>query len=127
MDQISNLIISLKNAGMAGKPSIVVPQSKLKNEIADLLSSKGFVGSVAKKGKKGRYLEIGILYKDGSPRISDVKRVSKPSRRMYEGFKDMYPFKQGLGMKVFSTSKGILADMDAKKEKIGGEVLFAIW
>ena len=127
MDQISNLLISLKNGGMAEKTSVTVPYSKIKFDIAELLAKKGFTGSATKKGKKSRYLEIPLLYRDGAPRITGVKRVSKPSRRMYQGFKEMYPFKQGIGMKVFSTSKGILADMDAKKEKIGGEVLFAIW
>src|SRR3989344_7898743 len=126
MDQISNLLISLKNASAVGKPSVLVPNSKLKFEIADLLVKKGFLASVAKKGKKARSLEISLIYKDGSPRVTGVKRVSKLSRRIYQGFKEIYPFKQGLGMKVFSTSKGIMSDMDAKKEKLGGEVLFAI-
>lgn len=127
MDQIANLIISLKNASMAGKESVVVPYSNVKYTIAELLKSKGFVTEVAKKGKKNRYMEITLGYSDRGARISDVKRISKSSRRLYKKAKEIFPYRQGVGMTVFSTPKGILADVDAKKENIGGEALFSIW
>ena len=83
---------------------------------------------VSKKTKKNLpYLEIGVQYEGSSPRIHEVSRVSKPSRRMYMGVKDIKPMKYGKGMYVFSTPKGILRDKDARKEMVGGEVLFSIW
>ncbi len=127
MDQIANFIIALKNGSMAGKESVVVPFSNIKFTIANLLKERGFVESVAKKGKKSRYMEIGLKYKNGEARITDVKRISKSSRRLYKGSKEIFPYKQGIGMTVFSTPKGILSDIDAKKSNVGGEVLFSIW
>ena len=127
MDPIADFLIAIKNAGLAGKPSVSVPYSEIKFQIASLLATKGFVGAVSKKGKKAKSLEVEIAYEAGAPRVSDVKRISKPSRRLYEGAKEIKPWKQDVGMRVFSTPKGILADMDARKEKVGGEILFSIW
>jgi small subunit ribosomal protein S8 len=113
---------------MSGKPAVSAPFSNMKFAIATLLSQKGLVGEVSKKGKKnGKYLEVGLLYIQGAPKITDIKIVSKPSRRMYGKAKEMRVFRQGYGMTVYSTPKGIMADMDAKKENIGGEILFTIW
>jgi len=127
MDQIANLIISLKNGGMAGKESVVLPYSNIKYQIATLLKQKGFIAEVAKKGKKNRYMEITLRYEDKSPVINDVKRISKSSRRIYMQAKEIFPYRQGAGLTVFSTPKGILGDMDARKSKVGGEALFSIW
>lgn len=127
-DPIGAMLNMLKNAGNAGKPSITVPFSKLKFAIAECLKAQGYVESVSKKTKKNLpYLEIGVQYEGSSPRIHEVSRVSKPSRRMYMGVKDIKPMKYGKGMYVFSTPKGILRDKDARKEMVGGEVLFSIW
>lgn len=127
MDQIANFIISLKNGGMAGKESVVLPYSNIKFQIANLLREKGFVKEVAKKGKKNRYMEVTLRYENKSPFINDVKRISKSSRRVYMQAKEIYPYRQGVGMTVFSTPNGILSDKDAKKSKVGGEALFSIW
>ncbi len=127
MDQISNLIISLKNGSMAGKESVLLPYSNIKFQIANLLKERGFVGEISKKGKKGRYLEVALKYDGNTPSISNVKRISKSSRRIYMPAKQIYPYRQGVGMTVFSTPKGILSDMEAKKQKVGGEALFSIW
>jgi small subunit ribosomal protein S8 len=130
MDPIADLINRIKNAGHAHKESVSVPFSKMKFAIAELLSKKGMVGSVVRKGKGEipRYVNIEILYgDDGRPKISDVKRISKPSRRLYEKSKNIRKFKGGFGMTALSTPKGILSGEDARKEKLGGEVLFNIW
>ena len=127
-DPIGAMLNMLKNAGNAGKPTITVPFSKIKFAIAECLKAQGYVESVSKKTKKNLpYLEIGVQYEGSSPRIHEVSRVSKPSRRMYMGVKDIKPMKYGKGMYVFSTPKGILRDKDARKEMVGGEVLFSIW
>lgn len=129
-DPIGDLIIRLKNAGNIGKENVSVPFSKMKLAIAELLSAKGFVGEVTKKnkGEVSRYINIVLLYdKFGKPIISDVKRISKPSRRLYENAKNIKQHRKGFGMSVFSTPKGIMADIDAQKGNLGGEILFNIW
>lgn len=129
-DPIADLIIRIKNAGDAGKESVSVPFSKMKLAIAELLSSKGFVGAVEQKsrGEANKSINIGLLYAgDGKPRISDVKRISKPSRRLYQKSKEIKQYRRGFGMVILSTPKGIMADAAAKKENVGGEILFSIW
>jgi small subunit ribosomal protein S8 len=128
MDTIADFLIMMKNASQVGKPSVITPFSNIKFEIAELLSKKGFVGKVSKKNKKEvPSIEVELVYTEGAPRITDVERVSKPSRRLYSAAKDLRSHKQGLGLSVLSTPKGIMADRDAKKENVGGEVLFKIW
>ncbi len=128
MDPISNMLIQIKNAGMAGMSSVLVPYSNLKFEIANLLKKEGFVGAVEKKGKKvKKYIEIEILYKGKKAKINNVKRISKPSKRVYAGVKDIKPVQNGYGIAVLSTPKGIVTDKMAKKEHVGGELLFTIF
>lgn len=128
-DPIGDFIIRIKNAGNVGKKNISVPFSKMKLAIAELLSVKGYVGAVSQKSKgNAKYLDIVLLYtKDGQPVVSGVNRISKPSRRLYESAKNIKRFRRGFGMSVFSTPKGVLADVDAKKNNLGGEFLFNIW
>ncbi len=117
-DPIGDFIIRIKNAGSVRKDSFSVPFSKIKLAIAEVLSAKGYIGTVTKKSKgNARYLNIELLYtEDGSPRVSGVKRISKPSRRVYEASKNIKRFRRGFGLSVFSTPKGIMVDVDAKKE-----------
>jgi small subunit ribosomal protein S8 len=129
-DPIADFLIRIKNAGYAKQESVSVPFSNMKLAIAEILNKKGFIGEIAKKGKTPatKSLTITLVYNaDGSPRVTDVKRISKPSRRLYEKAKNIASFKSGFGMTVFSTPKGIMADQDAKKENLGGEILFSIW
>ncbi|MFZ4500020.1 MAG: 30S ribosomal protein S8 [Minisyncoccia bacterium] len=129
MDSISNMIITMKNASMVSKDRVVVPFSALKYAIAQCLKEHGFVSDVSKKTEKNNIsvIEIGLLYKDGQPKIQDVARISKSSRRVYMGTRDLRPVKNGHGLTILSTPKGILSDKQAKKELVGGEALFKIW
>ena len=128
MDQIANMMNMIKNAGLAGKESVTVPFSKMKESIADCLVKSGYLGSVSKKTKKGfPVLELGVLYVDGAPKLNGVERVSKSSSRIYKGVKDIKPSRNNFGMTVLTTPKGILTDKEAKKEMVGGEVLFKLW
>lgn len=132
-DPISDMLIRIKNAGLAKRAMTVVPYSKLKFEIANVLLKEGYIKGFSVKGKKVRkHIEIEIAYRDEEaidkePRIEDVVRISKLSRRVYAGSKDMQPVKQGLGMLVVSTPKGLLTGAEARKVGVGGEVLFKIW
>jgi len=130
MDPIANMLIQIKNAGNAGKESVSIPHSKVKLAIAQVLLREGYVASLNKKGKKdekARAIDVGVMYKDGEPKMKGVQRVSKPSRRVYFGVKEVHPVRQGFGLLVLSTPKGILTGKEARKEKVGGEVLFKVW
>lgn len=128
-DPIGDFIIRIKNAGFAGKKEVSAPFSKMKMAIAELLSAKGFVGAVSKKMKEEtpRSIVVELVYENGKPVVNGVQRISKPSRHLYESAKNIKQFRRGFGMTVFSTPKGIMADVDAKKANLGGEILFNIW
>lgn len=127
-DPISDLIVRINNASMTRKTSISVPYSTLKESIAHVLLKGGYVSSVEVKGKKVvKTLEIGLVYLGTEPRVHGVDRISKSSRRIYQKAKDIRPFRSGYGNYILSTPKGVLSDVDAKKLKVGGEVLFKIW
>lgn len=127
-DKVSNLIIKLKNASNAHKESVSFPYSKFIESILELLKKENFIKDFTKKGKKIiKTVDIDLLYVDGEPRIRDVQRVSKLSRRIYKGVKKVTPVRNGFGMMVLTTPKGILSDKYAKKEGVGGEALFKIW
>ncbi|MEN9912753.1 MAG: ribosomal subunit protein [Candidatus Parcubacteria bacterium] len=125
-DSISDLIIRLKNASDAKKPTVAITHSKLAEGIAYALKKGGFISSV-EKNKETRELNLGVVYFSGEPRVHGVERISKSSRRIYQGYNDIRIFRSGFGNTFLSTPKGIMIDMEAKKNKVGGEVLFKIW
>ena len=128
MDSISNMIIIMKNAQLAGLPTATVPYSKLKNAIGECLEKEGYVSEVAKKVKKGHpVLEIKLVYVDKKPKITEVERISKQSRRVYFQMKDIHTVRNGAGLLVLSTPKGIMSGKDARKAQVGGEALFRMW
>lgn len=127
-DPISDFITRIKNASDAGKNAVSIPYSTMKENIAHTLLKGGYISSVDTKGKQiEKTLEIGLVYMGREPRIHGVDRISKSSRRIYQKSSDIRMFKSGFGNVVFSTPMGILLDVDAKKSKVGGEVLFKIW
>lgn len=130
IDPIADFINQIKNAGAVNRESISVPYSKFKYAVAFKLKQAGFVKGVIKRGKKTRKsVEVAIAYDDktGVPVIHGVERVSKPSRRIYERADKIRRVKYGMGSLIISTPKGILTDKEARKEHVGGEVLFKIW
>lgn len=128
MDQIANMINMIKNAGTREHETITVPYSRIKQSIADCLVAEGYLSSVSKKTKKGfPVLELGLSYVDGAPKVTGAERVSKSSRRIYKGVKEIKPARGNFGVVVMTTPKGILTDKQAKKEMVGGEVLFKLW
>lgn len=127
-DPISNLITNLKNGSLARKDLVSVPHSNFTALVVEALARKGFVKPGVKKGKKiQKTLEVGLIYTGDNARITDVKRLSKPSKRLYKGYTEIFPVKQGYGATFISTPKGVLSDDEARKEKVGGEILFQIW
>lgn len=128
-DPIGDLINRIKNAQMVKHSSVSVPYSTLKHAIADKLAQRGFVKSVSKKGKKAKKtLEIELAYTQaGEPRVTHTERVSKPGRRLYAGAGEIKPVQHGRGVLIMSTPAGIKTDEEARKEKIGGEMMFKLW
>jgi small subunit ribosomal protein S8 len=128
-DPIADFIIQLKNAGAVGKAHVSVPYSNLKMAVAEKLQNAGYVTGVERKGKKNhKVIEVTLRYeKDGSHAIHDVKRISKPGRRMYQGVRNITPVRYGTGVLLLSTPKGVMTDVEARKEKVGGEALFEIY
>jgi len=128
-DPIGDFIVRIKNASAVGKETVSVPHSKFKMAVADKLKEIGFIKSIDRKGKKiKKTLEIGLVYdKEGNPRISGVKRISKPGRRLYRSVDEIHPVKYGKGSLVLSTPQGVMTDKEAKKTRVGGEALFEIW
>jgi small subunit ribosomal protein S8 len=129
MDSISNMLIVMKNGGLAGKESVSFPYSKMKQAIASCLKKAGYVGEISKKVKKNQpVLEVGLIYDESDkPKITEVERISKQSKRVYFGVKDIHRVRNGSGLLVLSTPKGILSGKDARHEQVGGEALFRVW
>lgn len=130
-DAISNLIISLKNAGTAKKKDLSVPYSKMKEAILVVLQKNGYIESFEVRGTDNvttKNLHIVVKYSEaGTPAITDVKRISKFSKRVYKGVHEIFPIRNGHGSTIFSTPSGIITDKEARKMQVGGEALFAIW
>ncbi|MFC1734151.1 30S ribosomal protein S8 [candidate division KSB1 bacterium] len=128
-DPVGDFIIRLKNASAVKKDVVITPHSKLRFAVAEALQKIGYIKSVNKKGKKvQKTIEVELQYnKEGVSPIHGVERVSKPGRRLYFGTKEINPVKYGKGSLILSTPKGILTDLEARKEKVGGEALFKIW
>ena len=127
MDQIANMLIAIKNGGLVNKATVIIPASNMKVAILELLKTEGYVKTYNVTGDIKKTIEVVLAYTKGSPRIQGVARVSKQSKRIYTGVKDIKPFKYGQGMTVLSTPKGILSDKQARHEMVGGELLFTIW
>ena len=127
-DRVGDFIIRLKNAGSVKNPAVQVPHSKHIEAIAKKLKELGFVSDVSVSKEMPATIEVTLAYDErGNHKITDVKRVSKPGRRMYVGTTDAHTVKNGLGARIISTPKGILADKEARKLRVGGENLFEIW
>lgn len=124
-DPIADLLVRLQNASRVNKESVSMPFSRMKLSIAEVLEKAGYIRSVDKK--KGSMLSVSLAYNNGRPAIQGAKRISKPSRRMYLGVRDIKPVKRNHGLLVLSTPAGILTGKEAREKRIGGEVLFEIW
>lgn len=128
-DPLADMLTRIRNAGKAKHKSVDIPGSRLKTALADVLKETGFIKNYKyiKDAKQG-ILRIYLKY-EGNDRhvIYGIRRVSKPSRRVYLGSKDIKPVLNGLGISVLSTSKGLITDKQAMAQNVGGEVLCEIW
>jgi len=132
MDPISDMLNRIKNAQAVRHATVAVPFSQVKFHIAKLLLEAGYLSSVEKTMKMAKkaevaWLDLGLKYADDRGAISGIRLVSTPSRHIYITAKNVKPVRSGYGMAVLSTSKGVMSGKNARKENIGGEVMFEIW
>jgi len=124
-NNFSDLIIRIKNGYLARKNDIVCRYSKFNLNILKKLKALNFIKEFKQEGNKNVIVEL--LYNDGQPAMTDVKIHSKPGKRIYRSYKELKPVLSGLGYSIISTTKGVLTNKEARKLKVGGEVLFDIW
>ena len=127
-DPITDMLNQIKNAEAVAKTEVLVPLSKLKNEIAEILFKENFIGEVKKTTKgKIKSLKIVLRYNNEVPAITGFKRVSKPGQRIYQGFSEIKKVHGGYGISIISTSQGLMTNKDARYKKIGGEIICQVW
>lgn len=127
-DVIADLLTRIRNAGAARHKEVEVPYSKMKWAICQILKDQGYIDDFEKlENNVQGTIKIKLKYYNRLPVIRDIKRVSKPGRRIYLGAKEIPRVKNGLGIAVLSTSRGIMTDKMARKLNIGGELLFTVW
>lgn len=127
-DPIADMLTRIRNAYAVKKETVVVPYSKFKYNLAQVLAKEGFIGEVDKKGRGvNRTLSFTLNYIDGEPTFNNFLRISKPGQRVYAGYRDITHNRRGFGLAILSTPKGLLTDKEARKSKLGGEMLCEIW
>ncbi len=129
MDPVANMLTIIRNAQAVKHESIIVPFSNFKENLALILKKEKYVESVSVlKIKKRKYVKIFLKYNnDGTSVITELKKNSTPGQRLYLSYKEIMPYKNNYGIKIISTSKGLLTDKDARKQKIGGEVICSVF
>jgi len=127
-DPITDMLNRIRNAQTVLKPTVSIPFSKLKYQIAQILEKEGFVEKVKKTGRKPKKtIEITLKYSDKAPVISGLRRTSKPGQRIYSPWKKIKKVRGGFGIAIVSTSQGLMTDKEARRKKLGGEILCQIW
>jgi small subunit ribosomal protein S8 len=127
-DPIGDMIARIKNAQLRNHKKVQLPSSKFKVKIAEVLKSEGYIidYKVSQESNKP-YLEISLKYNSGNPVISSIQRVSKPGRRIFSRAESLPKINNGLGIAIISTPKGVMTDIDARKQKIGGEIICKVF
>ena len=126
---IGDMLTRIRNAQMRGKSTTMTPASKLRGRVLAVMADEGYIrGFEETKDVNGHpAYEISLKYYDGTPVIRELKRVSKPGRRVYLGVDDIPQVRQGLGVSIVSTSKGVMTDASARSHNVGGEVLCTLF
>ena len=124
-DPLGDMLTRIRNAQMRGKSKISTPASRLREHVLDVLKDEGYIrgyATIEKDGVKPE-IEIELKYYEGQPVIRQIKRISKPGRRVYSAVRDLPRVRNGLGIAILSTPKGVMSDASARTENVGGEVL----
>ena len=127
-DPIGDMIARIKNAQMRNYKIVKLPSSKFKTKIAEVLKSEGFIlEHKISQIKNKQILEISLKYSSGNPVINYIQRVSKPGRRIFSSAESLPKINNGLGIAIVSTPKGVMTDIDARKNKLGGEIICKVF
>ena len=128
-DPIADMLTRIRNAVSVERPNVEMPASKVKQGVAEVLKREGFIWDYStEEGEPVNQLHIDLKYgPSGEQIIRHIKRVSKPGCRVYSRAKDLRPILNGLGISILSTSQGVMSDREARKQKVGGEVLCEVW
>lgn len=126
-DPISDMLTRIRNASAVRKPEVRVPYSKLKLAIAKILSAEGYLAGIEKISTGHGELRLELKYEDGQAKIRNLRRVSKPGRRLYSGHGDLPRVLSDRGIAIVSTSQGVMTNKEARKRKLGGEVLCEVF
>jgi small subunit ribosomal protein S8 len=128
-DPIADLLTRIKNGLRVKKKQVTAPYSKIKVGILKILKEKNLIQGfkVQENGVKKNFIIYLKYDEDGEPLIEDLKRVSKPGRRIYAGYKDLKPLRGGFAFRIISTSRGIMTDEEARKRKLGGEIICEVY
>lgn len=128
VDTIGNFLTIIRNGLMRSKPYVVTTSSKMRHELAKILQEEGFINGIELAEEDGvKKIKIALRYVDGESAIHEITRVSKPSRRVYKGLKNIKPVIGGLGVSIITTNQGLLTDKEAKKRNVGGEIICTVW
>ncbi|MFL6734231.1 MAG: 30S ribosomal protein S8 [Sphingomicrobium sp.] len=127
-DPLGDMLTRIRNGQQARKDSILTPASKLRAHVLDVLQREGYIRGYSEEELAGqRGLRIELKYFEGQPAIQHLARVSKPGRRVYSGSRDLPRVRNGLGMTIVSTPRGVLSDAEAREQNVGGEVLAEVF
>jgi len=128
-DPIGDMLTRIRNAQMRGKSTVSTPASKLRAWVLDVLADEGYIRGYEKTSSNDGHgaIEISLKYFDGVPVIKELKRISKPGRRVYLSVKDIPQVRQGLGVSIVSTPQGVMSDASARAKNVGGEVICTVF
>ena len=127
-DPIGDMLARIKNALMRNHKVVELPSSKFKTKIADVLKSEGYIINYKNiENENKQILEINLKYNSGNPVINTIERVSKPGRRIFSRADSLPKINNGLGIAIISTPKGVMTDIDARKQKVGGEIICKVF
>jgi len=126
-DPIGDMLARIKNAQVRNHTKVTLPSSKFKAKIADVLKSEGYIIDYKINDDKKPSIEINLKYNSGNPVINTIERVSKPGRRIYSSASSLPKINNGLGIAIVSTPQGVMTDIDARKKKLGGEIICKVF
>ena len=126
-DPIGDMLARIKNSQIRNYKVVKMPSSKFKVKIAEVLKNEGYIVDYKKTDEKKSILEINLKYNSGNPVISTIERISKPGRRIFSSAQSLPKINNGLGIAIVSTPKGIMTDIDARKQNIGGEIICKVF
>jgi len=128
-DPIGDMLARIRNAAMRKRSKVLTPASRMRERVLDVLQSEGYIRGFSVVQQPGAFpqFEVELKYFDGEPVIAEISRVSKPGRRVYASIADLKPVKNGLGISILSTPKGVMSDTAARDANVGGEVLCQVY